>query len=255
MLQEKATLLKAFEGIDQGNLSSFCGVEVDIKDNGITLSMQYYWEKIMKRFGISKTSKDDKPIKTKINRTDCPAKVNEERNAGTPTPPSPEPLPEPSPGGGEPENDTDVDVIFVSGLVSAISFNSQVNAFKDAYTSDAIIKSFTFETSNLPAIKEVLKLNPKIPIFLFSAGCQRITGLIDNPNLDKAKVFLIEPYTVNTVGRRNIESAIDSGVPSKNVYVGPTSDRGKNIDRDTTKVPSGTGHLDALKLAAKEKQQ
>jgi hypothetical protein len=182
-------------------------------------------------------------------------KVNEERNAGTPTPPSPEPLPEPSPGGGEPENDTDVDVIFVSGLVSAISFNSQVNAFKDAYTSDAIIKSFTFETSNLPAIKEVLKLNPKIPIFLFSAGCQRITGLIDNPNLDKAKVFLIEPYTVNTVGRRNMESAIDSGVPSKNVYVGPTSDRGKNIDRDTTKVPSGTGHLDALKLAAKENQQ
>jgi transposase InsO family protein len=79
MLKEKATLLKAFEGIDQGSLSSFCGVEVDIKDNGITLSMQYYWEKIMKRFGISKTSKDDKPIKTKIKRTDCPAKVNEER--------------------------------------------------------------------------------------------------------------------------------------------------------------------------------
>ncbi len=79
MLQEKASLLKAFEGIDQENLSSFCGVEVDIKDNGITLSMQYYWEKIMKRFGILKTSKDDKPIKTKIKRTDCPAKVNEER--------------------------------------------------------------------------------------------------------------------------------------------------------------------------------
>ena len=79
MLQEKETLLKAFEGIDQGNLSSFCGVEVNINENGITLSMKYYWKKIMKRFGISNTLKDDKPIKTKIKRTDCPVKVNDER--------------------------------------------------------------------------------------------------------------------------------------------------------------------------------
>ena len=79
MLQEKATLLRAFEGIDQGNLSSFCGVEVEISDKGISLSMQYYWDKIMKRFGISTNAKEDKPIKTKIKRTECPAKINEER--------------------------------------------------------------------------------------------------------------------------------------------------------------------------------
>jgi hypothetical protein len=184
-------------------------------------------------------------------------KANEERNAGTPppTPPSPEPTPSPSPGGGEPENDNDVDVIFVSGITSAISFTSQVNAFKESYTPNAIIKSFRHEASNLPAIREVLKLNPKIPVFLFSAGCQRITGLIDDPNLDKTKVFLIEPYTVETTGRRNMESAIDKGVPSKNLYAGPTSDRGKNVDRDTTKVPTTTGHLEALRLAAKENQQ
>jgi hypothetical protein len=181
-------------------------------------------------------------------------KENEDRNNQTPPSPSPTPSPGGS-GGSEPESDTNVDVIFVSGLVSAISFNSQVNAFKNAYTPNAIIKSFTFETTNLPAIKQVLKLNPKIPIFLFSAGCQRITGLIDDPNLDKTKVFLVEPYTVDTVGRRNMESAIDNGVPSKNLYVGPDSTRGSNVDRDTTKVPRGTGHLDALKLAAKENQQ
>jgi hypothetical protein len=79
MLQEKETLLKAFEGIDQGNLSSFCGVEVEISDNGITLSMNYYWEKIFKRFGVSAEAKQDKPLKTKIKRTDCPAKINDER--------------------------------------------------------------------------------------------------------------------------------------------------------------------------------
>jgi hypothetical protein len=79
MKQEKEILLRAFEGIDQGNLSSFCGVEVEISDKGISLSMQYYWDKIMKRFGISTDAKDDKPIKTKIKRKDCPAKINEER--------------------------------------------------------------------------------------------------------------------------------------------------------------------------------
>jgi hypothetical protein len=65
--------------MNQGNLSSFCGVEVDITDNGIKLSMEYYWDKILKRFGISAKAKDDKPIKTKIKRTECPAKINEER--------------------------------------------------------------------------------------------------------------------------------------------------------------------------------
>ncbi len=34
---------------------------------------------ILKRFGISANAKDDKPIKTKIKRTECPAKINEER--------------------------------------------------------------------------------------------------------------------------------------------------------------------------------
>ena len=29
MLKEKEILLTAFEGVDQGNLSSFCGVEID----------------------------------------------------------------------------------------------------------------------------------------------------------------------------------------------------------------------------------
>jgi hypothetical protein len=37
MKQEKEILLQAFEGIDQGNLSSFCGVEAEISDKGISL--------------------------------------------------------------------------------------------------------------------------------------------------------------------------------------------------------------------------
>ena len=42
MIKEKEQLLKAFEGVDQGDLKSFCGVEIDISDTQITLSMKYY---------------------------------------------------------------------------------------------------------------------------------------------------------------------------------------------------------------------
>jgi hypothetical protein len=32
---EKQILLEAFEGVDQGSLSSFCGVEINIDEKGI----------------------------------------------------------------------------------------------------------------------------------------------------------------------------------------------------------------------------
>ncbi len=78
-MKEKQTLLEAFEGVDQGNLSSFCGVKINIDEKGIALSMKYYWNKVMKRFGILDDEKQEKPIKTKVNRNDCPAKVDEKR--------------------------------------------------------------------------------------------------------------------------------------------------------------------------------
>ena len=41
--------------------------------------MKYYWEKVLKRFGISTNAKEDKPLKSKINKMDCPANINEAR--------------------------------------------------------------------------------------------------------------------------------------------------------------------------------
>ncbi len=57
MQKEKLILLNAFEGVDQGNLSSFRGVEITMDEKGIKLSMMYYWKKLMKRFGTSENSK------------------------------------------------------------------------------------------------------------------------------------------------------------------------------------------------------
>jgi hypothetical protein len=67
MLEEKSKLLKAFEGVDQGILKSFCGVEIDIQDSKISLTMNYYWKRIMQRFGIQDHEKEQRPLKTKVS--------------------------------------------------------------------------------------------------------------------------------------------------------------------------------------------
>ena len=70
----KKLLLEAFEGSDQGVLTSFCGVKIDVKDSGVSLSMSYYWDKVLKKFGIKPTDVESSPIIAKINRADCPEK-------------------------------------------------------------------------------------------------------------------------------------------------------------------------------------
>ena len=79
MLEEKNKLLKAFDGVDQGVLKSFCGVEIDIQPSKISLSMNYYWNKIMKRFGIKNHEKEQRPLKTKVSKSDCPSTPDDKR--------------------------------------------------------------------------------------------------------------------------------------------------------------------------------
>ena len=77
MNSAKAELLTAFEGTDNGNLTSFCGVEVKSNSDGISLSIEYYWDKLMRKFEIKQDEIEDSPIKTKIKRSDCPLKPDE----------------------------------------------------------------------------------------------------------------------------------------------------------------------------------
>jgi hypothetical protein len=72
MNEAKAELLTAFEGTDNGNLSSFCGVEVKTSTNRISLCMEYYWDKLMKKFDVNPDEVESSPLKTKIKRSECP---------------------------------------------------------------------------------------------------------------------------------------------------------------------------------------
>ncbi len=62
----KSELLAVFEGTDNGNLSSFCGVEVKQTEGHISLCMEYYWNKLMKKFEVKADEIENAPIKTKI---------------------------------------------------------------------------------------------------------------------------------------------------------------------------------------------
>jgi hypothetical protein len=72
MNSAKAELLAAFEGTDNGNLTSFCGVEIKTSDDHISLSMEYYWDKLMQKFSVKSDEVEHSPLKTKIKRSECP---------------------------------------------------------------------------------------------------------------------------------------------------------------------------------------
>jgi hypothetical protein len=74
----KAELLQAFDGTDNGNLKYFCGVEVNISDNQINLSMEYYWKKLMTKFNIEHDDIENSPLKTKLKRSECPKEPDEQ---------------------------------------------------------------------------------------------------------------------------------------------------------------------------------
>lgn len=61
----KAELLAAFDGTDNGNLSSFCGVEIKVAADQISLSMEYYWKKLMAKFQVPEHETEDAPMKQK----------------------------------------------------------------------------------------------------------------------------------------------------------------------------------------------
>jgi hypothetical protein len=73
MNEAKSELLDAFQGTDNGNLTSFCGVEVRTNDEQTSLSMEYYWNKLMRKFNVKEDEVEKSPIKTKIKRSECPA--------------------------------------------------------------------------------------------------------------------------------------------------------------------------------------
>jgi hypothetical protein len=74
----KSELLAVFEGTDNGDLTSFCGVEVKQSEGQTSLCMEYYWKKLMQKFDVKSDEIENAPLKTKIKRSECPEEPNEQ---------------------------------------------------------------------------------------------------------------------------------------------------------------------------------
>jgi hypothetical protein len=78
MNSAKSELLNAFEGTDNGILTSFCGVEIKSDEGKVSLSMEYYWDKLMRKFNVKPDETENSPLKTKIKRSECPNEPDEQ---------------------------------------------------------------------------------------------------------------------------------------------------------------------------------
>lgn len=140
------------------------------------------------------------------------------------------------------------DAVLIGGLdyrPGDYTIDQQVNLLKKTYGSNKKIKGFRYKES-ASSILEFLSKNPKIDVYMFSAGCAKAEEIAKSPHVNLKKVFIIEPYALSANTKRIVSAAVNKGVPAKNVYVGPTSGRGKGIVNGASDSKSNT-HWDALK--------
>ena len=84
---------------------------------------------------------------------------------------------------------------------------------------------------------------------MFSAGCTKSNDISKSPNVDKNKVFIIEPFASSPTTKQIVQSAVSNGIPASNVFVGPNSSRGANVVNGASSSKAKT-HWDALKQVA-----
>ncbi len=90
------------------------------------------------------------------------------------------------------------------------------------------VKSFDWNASD-SEILSFLAAHPKTPVFLFSAGCAKAGALSASNNVDLNKFYIIEPFYSGGKTTESVRKAVSNGVPSKNVFVGPSASRGNGI--------------------------
>jgi hypothetical protein len=125
-----------------------------------------------------------------------------------------------------------------------ISATEQSKLLKRGLGND--VKVFRFNVSNYD-LNNHIKNQKFNTIILFSAGCRKTFEVVKNPYVDARKVFVIEPYAVDSEIRTIIRNAVNNGLPKENIFVGPNRDRGLGV-LGSERLPSSQsiGHLEAL---------
>jgi hypothetical protein len=85
------------------------------------------------------------------------------------------------------------DAVLVGGLDyrdGDLDIDSQVKLLNSGLGNDKKIKGFRYSTSTRD-IEDFLEKNPKIPVYLFSAGCKKANELAVSPYVNKNKLFIL----------------------------------------------------------------
>lgn len=126
------------------------------------------------------------------------------------------------------------------------NINQQVEMVKKSSNNNNVIGH---RYSMLGNVLNSIKENPTYNVILFSAGCAHSRKIADAMS-DKSKLYIVEPFAVSSPTKSSVRGAVDLGVPSQNVVVGPTEGRGRGVVDGATKTPSGIGHWGALEYVA-----
>lgn len=140
------------------------------------------------------------------------------------------------------------DALLIGGLDirrGDLSIEQQVNSLKTSFGQTKRIKGLRYNT-NAAAVNKILNENPGIYVFMFSAGCTLALDVANNKNVNKNKVYIIEPYGLSKNTRNIVNAAVNRGVPKTNVFVGPDAGRGLGIVSGSSTTKKGLTHWQAL---------
>jgi hypothetical protein len=145
-----------------------------------------------------------------------------------------------------------VDAIFIGGLETLYNGGvlmtqaEQLKLFKKTYGDSKNVKGFK-HNADTSLILNVLKENPKIPVVMFSKGCDIANIIAADSNADKNKIYIVEPWAKK--GNAAVSDAVKKGVPANHVYVGTTPETGKGVVVGVS-LSKGSNHFDALTKVA-----
>jgi len=124
------------------------------------------------------------------------------------------------------------------------TLDQQLEIFKKGF-GGGNVKAFRY-TVPVETILAHLKSSPRIPIFLFSAGCNLADELMASDLVDKNKVYVIEPFNNDNQLNKSVSNAIANGLRSRNIFVKKgSSSRGYGFSGANDSGASS--HWDALR--------
>lgn len=150
------------------------------------------------------------------------------------------------------------DGILVCGLEKTsarptyLTFEQQLQILKNGYGVDRNVKAFSYTVSDAQ-LGSILQ-NNNIPVFLFSAGANKVRGVLRYLK-DKRKLFVIEPWNKNNGYLPTFNFAVSQGVPAANFFIGPTVFTGQGLTGATPTNSGGSiaGHFNSLETVGRLK--